>query len=38
VADAIVFDVSPRTHWIDGRNIPGVGLEQQYELLDRRPF
>jgi hypothetical protein len=38
VADVIVFMASPRTHWINGRNIPVDGLEQAHAPLDRRPF
>jgi 3-oxoacyl-[acyl-carrier protein] reductase len=38
VADVIVFLASPRSHWINGRNIPVDGLEQPYAALDRRPY
>ncbi len=38
VADVIVFMASPRSHWINGRNIPVDGLEQPYAPLDRRPY
>jgi 3-oxoacyl-[acyl-carrier protein] reductase len=38
VADVIVFLASPRSHWINGRNVPVDGLEQPYAALDRRPF
>jgi 3-oxoacyl-[acyl-carrier protein] reductase len=30
VADVITFIVSPRSHWINGRNIPVDGLEQPF--------
>ena len=38
VADVIAFLASPRSHWINGRNVPVDGLEQPYPPLDRRPF
>jgi 3-oxoacyl-[acyl-carrier protein] reductase len=38
VADVIAFLASPRSHWINGRNIPVDGLEQPYAPLDRRPY
>ena len=38
VADVIVFLVSARAHWINGRNIPVDGLEQPHAPLDRRPY
>lgn len=37
VADVVVFLASPRSHWINGRNVPVDGLEQPYAPLDRRP-
>ncbi len=30
VADVVTFMVSPRSHWINGRNIPVDGLEQPF--------
>ena len=38
VADVIVFIASPRSHWINGRNIPVDGLEQPHAPLNRRPY
>src|SRR5437763_8783217 len=35
VADGIAFIVSPRAHWINGRNIAVDGLEQPHAPLDR---
>lgn len=36
VADVIVFLASPRSHWINGRNIPVDGLEQPFPAPGRR--
>jgi 2,4-dienoyl-CoA reductase-like NADH-dependent reductase (Old Yellow Enzyme family) len=36
VADVIVFLASPRSHWINGRNVPVDGLEQPFPAPGRR--
>ena len=38
VADVIVFMSSPRSNWINGRNIPVDGLEQPTGVAERRPW
>ena len=38
VADVVVFMASPRSHWINGRNIPVDGLEQPFPAPGRRPW
>lgn len=38
VADVIVFLASPRSNWINGRNIPVDGLEQPSPVRERRPW
>lgn len=38
VADVIVFLASPRSHWVNGRNVPVDGLEQPYMPIDWRPY
>ncbi len=38
VADAVVFLASPRSHWINGRNIEVDGLEQPFPAPGRRPW
>jgi 3-oxoacyl-[acyl-carrier protein] reductase len=38
VADVIVFLASPRSNWINGRNIPVDGLEQPSPVRENRPW
>ncbi len=38
VADVIAFMASPRSNWINGRNIPVDGLEQPTGVAERRPW
>ena len=38
VADVIVFLASPRSNWINGRNVPVDGLEQPTGVAERRPW
>ena len=38
VANVITFLASPKSNWINGRNIPVDGLEQPTGVAERRPW